>query len=627
MKQTRFLSLGGLILAVLVFIGINFAAQPLLRTARLDLTENKVNTLTAGTRSILNKLEKPIELQFYLSRGALEEFPGLKTYTTRVEELLREYEAESGGKLSVEVIDPVPFSQQEDAAVKVGLQGVPAGNSAGSFYFGLTGTDGSRSEILPFFQPEREQLLEYDISHLIYKLANPKKIRVGLMNTLRMQGGMNRSNPQAGLARPWAITGLLKRTFDLRLLDSTLPEIPSNIDVLMLVQPKLLSEPTLYAIDQFVLRGGRVVAFVDPLSEVAAARNQGEVFLKTEGMRKMLQGWGVDLAHNKVVADLGAAQQVSISRTVKTELIDYVPWHNVQKKQMAQDDVATAQLNSLQLATAGTLSPVEGASTTFKPLIRSTDQAMLIEAGELAYTPDPRRMLANFKPTGEQYVMAARVTGPTTSAFPDGPPLDEEGQPTQPLVSHLAKSNGDINLVVVADSDMLYDRFWVQVSGFFGQQVVKPISNNADMATNAIEQMGGSEDLISIRSRGTYARPFELMEDLRSKAELQFRAKEQELLTQLRTTDEQMKKLQEQRQRGGLSKLTPEQEQQLIDSRQKQLELRKELRQVQFELRRDIEQLQNRLKVINIGLMPGLIAIAAIILVVYRRRQDRRYRG
>ncbi len=628
MKRSPLFSLGGLLLAAAAFVLINLAAAPTLKQARLDLTENKINTLSDGTRAILSSVKYPVTFKFFLSRQALEEFPGLKSYTSRVQELLEEYALESGGQVSLEVVDPIPFSEDEDAAVGYGLQGIPVGASGtGVFYFGMVAETADEKEVIPFFQPERAQLLEYDLSQLLNKLNNPRKIRVGLINTLRMQGGMNKANPSSGLMRPWAITGFLKRTFDLRLLNQNVAEIPDSLDVLILAQPKHLDPAVQYAIDQYVLRGGKVIAFIDPLSEVSAARNQGEVFLKIEGMQRMLRSWGAELGDNKVVADLGAAQQVSISRTVRTELIDYLPWLELGKDQLTQDDPVTSNLNSIQLATAGVLTPMEGATTQFKPLIQSTERAMLIEAAELSYAPDPRRMLANFKPTGERYAMAARLTGPTQSAFPEGPPIGEDGQPVAPLMLHRAESQKDIDVVVIADSDMLYDRFWVQISGRFGQQVVTPVSNNADMLANAVELLGGSAELINIRSKGTYNRPFTLVEELRQDAEINFRAKEQLLRTQLRETEEKLVKLQQSSGRRGSEGPTAEQMAELTQFRQEQLKVRKELRDVQFQLRKDIEQLENRLKVINIGLIPGLIALAAIALAMVRRRRDRRFKG
>jgi len=632
MKRTRFLTLGGLLAAAALFIGINLAAQPTLRSARLDLTQRKINTLSEGSRKILQKIDKPITLKLFLTRSTLENFPGLKTYVKRVQEMLEEYTLAAGDKLKLELVDPAPFSSEEEQASKYGLQEVPIGpNQAGSFYFGLVALRDGRQETIPFFDPDRAQLLEYDISQLIYKLNRPQKIRVGLLNTLRMQGGVNikAAGGGNGFLRPWAIIGLLRRNFDFRLLDTNLTQVPDNIDVLLLVQPKLLDDATLYAIDQFALRGGKVVAFVDPFSEIAAARNQGEVFLKITGMQRMLNSWGLRLEENKVVADLGAAQQVNLNRTHsgRAELISYVPWLELGVKQMAQDDPVTAQLNSIKLATAGSLVPLKNTSATVKPLIHSTKQAMLIDTAPLAYAPEPRRLLANFDPTGDVYTMAARVTGTLHSAFPDGPPVDKDSQqPVAPPDQQLKTSSKPANIVVVADTDMLYDRFWVQISGFYGKPIAKPISNNADLLVNAVEQLGGSEDLISIRSRGTYNRPFTLVEKLRGQAELKFRAKEQELRTQLRKTKDKLAGLQQLAGPGGSDQvLSPAQQQELEKFRQEQIRIRKELRVVQYQLVQSIERLQTLLKVINIGLVPVIIAIIAVVLAIQRRRRDRSY--
>ncbi len=616
--------------ALALFILFNLTAATVLRPARLDLTENRLYTLTEGTAKILQSLEEPITLEFYLARESLRTVPALEAFAQRVENLLEEYARVGGERVRLEKYDPEPFSEAEDRALERGLQGLPT--TAANLYFGLAVvTADGRREVISFFQPDRERFLEYDITRMIHQLAHPQKIAVGLLSALPLTGGADPQNPFA-MQRPWMIGEELRDRFDLRTLPQDSAAIPGEIDVLMVVLPSRFGEKTLYAIDQFVLRGGRALVFVDPFSE-AGARTQGPALDDNPTVAKLLAAWGVAMDYGQVVGDLGSAQQVAAPGQLRSQVIQFLPWLALGEDAPNRDDIISAQLAQINMASAGALRPLSEATTGFVPLLQSSSDAMLIAREEIAFAPDPAQLLARFHSQDERFTLAARVSGALASAFPQGPPpagkdsgqgAGGEEQPAEPP-PHLVRSQIPAQLVVVADSDLLQDRFWVEVGNVLGQRLAIPVAANADLVVNALEQLGGSSDLISVRSRGSYARPFTLVEQIQREAEQRYRAREQELLARLQQTEGRLNELQRQRADASSPVLSPAQERELERFRSEAVRTRQELREVQYRLREDIAELETLLKVFNIGLVPLLIALAAFIAWVVRRHRGRGY--
>jgi len=622
-------SRSGLLGALLLFLLLNVAVSPLLRGLRLDLTEQRLNTLSSGTRHILAGIDKPLTLKFFLSREQIKQVPGLESFAERVATLLDEYANLADGRLTIEQIDPEPFSEAEDEAVQFGLRGVQITAGGDSIYFGLVGELDGRRKVIPFFQPERERFLEYDLSQLLYQLAHPKKLVVGLLSGAPIDGGFT-PGPNPRMRRPWLILDQLRRQFEIRTLPRTAEPITDDVDLLMLVHPAGLDAGTLYAVDQYLLRGGRALVFADPLSEAAAEGNPAGAISSNPDFERMLASWGVEMEPGKVVGDLPQSHKVNYQGRLRTMQINYLPWLNIGRDSLADDDVITSRLGNLNLATAGALRPLKGAKTTFSPLIKSSDQAMLIDAAKIAFAPNPARLLADFKPAGKPFVLAARIDGEIVSAFPDGRPKAGEKQESadkekKTAAEHLATSKGPVHLVVIADSDLLQDRFWVQATNVFGGSLAIPISANADLAANAIESLGGSPDLISVRSRGSYQRPFTLVAELQRKAEMRFRAKEQELTNKLRETETKLNELQRGRDDSGATTLTAEQQRELDRFLAEKVKFRKQLRAVQYQLRAEIDNLEAMLKVFNILFVPGLIALIAFVAWVIRRARGREY--
>jgi ABC-type uncharacterized transport system involved in gliding motility auxiliary subunit len=623
------ISLAGLAVALVLFFAVNMASSALLRGARLDLTENGLYTLSEGTENILATMDEEVTLRFYFSRSLATDYPDLKRYAQRVVELLEEYTSRAGARLRLFVSDPEPFSEEEDRAVAYGMQGVPVNAAGELLYFGLSGTNSTdEEEVIPFFQVRREEFLEYDLTKLIYNLAFPEKKVVGLLSTLPIEGGpFNPMNPRA-IPVPWLIVDQIRQAFEVRTLRATATEIPAEVDILMLVHPQGLSPQLLYSIDQFVLGGGRLLAFVDPHCEAQQVpqdpNNQLAALTadRTSDLGPLLAAWGVELSQQKVVGDRLNAQRVVMGN----QPVEYVAWLRLGEGEVNSDDPVTSNLTKeINMATAGALRALPGASTSFTPIIETSSESMEIDRLQIALQPNPTSLLESFLPGGSPLTVAARVSGPATSAYPDGPPEgapeSEDAPAEEEAVPHRATSEQDINVVLIADADMLQDRWWVNVQNFFGNRIAIPSANNADLVINVLDNLSGSNDLISLRSRARFNRPFDRVAEIRRVAEDRFRNKEQELEQRLRETEEKINELQSQKE-GGVSAiiLSPEQQAEIEAFRAERLDTRKELREVKHQLKKDIERLGSQLKLLNIFVLPLVLPALIALLAMMRSR-------
>ena len=644
----RLMTAAGVALALVLLFAVNILASRTLGPVRIDLTENGLFTLSEGTRNILAGLQDPVTLRFYLSRRELERAPGIGSYADRVRTLLDEYERLSAGKLALHVIDPEPFSEEEDRAVAYGLRGVPLGIDEGVLYFGLVGTNSiDDEEVIPFFTIEREEFLEYDVTKLVHNLTKPKRKVVGLLSSLPVEG----QGPQTALrgpnAPPWMIVEQMRQLFEVRSLAPELAEVPEDVDVLMLVHPRGLPPETVYAIDQYVLRGGRVVAFVDPYSEAQQPGMAGGFMQPISSRRSeidaLLSAWGVTLG-SEVAADLGLAPTVRMDQGGRVVTFDYPVWLNVTPHTFDQDDIVTGNLGNLGFGTPGYLEPAEGATTAFTPLVTTTPQAALFtgERIDAAMASDPRELLDEYEPQGRAYTMIARISGKVGTAFPGGRPLPEpDGEPGEEPVetgeaaetdgagaapkaaAHVSESAGDVQIILVADADVLADRFWVVVEEFLGNRIAVPSAANNALVINAIDNLTGSGDLISVRNRGTFTRPFTRVAALRQRAERAYRAKEQELIARLEETERLLGELEEGNQGNDGVILTDAQRDEIVGFRREKVRIRKDLREVRRRLQADIERLESWLKFANIGLVPILIGVGGLVagFVQVRRRR------
>ena len=625
-----------------IFLIVSIAIISSFPRLRLDLTEDRLFTLAEGTRNIVRNLETPVELLFFYSDEATGDVPQLRAYGNRVQELLREMVIASDGRLSMSVIDPQPFSVEEDLATEFGVQAVPLSQGGQQVYFGLVVLDTQSSErqeagegeknfqTLPLIRPDQEGFLEYEFSRLITMVANPETPVVGLLTELNIDGGFNAATGQP--APSWAIMESIRYLYDVRRLNPFTDSIDEDIDILLVVHPQNLEQQTLYAIDQHVMRGGRLMVFVDPNADSQSQQvmmGGAEFDSLSSDLSPLLSAWGVDYDPERVLADQELALFVTVGQAQRP--ITHLGMIGVQRPGFA-NDIVTAGLEIMNMSSLGALIPRPDARTSFEPLIQSSDKAMLMEGEFFKALTDPSILLDEFEASGERYTVAARITGPASSAFPEGRPAAEPDATAADAVAdadtaaaetestaHIAQSQGSISVIVVADTDFLTDRMWAQLSSMFGQRIVQAFASNGNFVINALDNLGGSADLISIRNRGSYARPFTRVLELQRAADERLRQEETELLQALAETEQQLAALSHGSADGGA--LTPQQEEQIDRFIQQQLETRRKLREVQHQLNDDIESLGSTLKLINTALIPVLLIIAALAMAWLRRRK------
>jgi len=614
----RMLAIGTVALAVVFFVAVNLAVGARFGAARVDLTEDGLFTISDGTRAVLAGIDEPIELRVYYSKSLDRMGPSYANYLRRLRDLLDEYGRISAGKVRVKWYDPQPFSPEEDMAVADGIEPMVVDADGTQAYFGLAGSNATDDiKAFPVLSPARANFLEYDLTRLIYDLAHPDKPVVAVIGDLPLRGS------RFDRFRPWAVVGEIEQFFDLRFLGGDIAKIGDDVKVLMLAQPRGLSEKTLYAIDQFVMRGGRVLAFVDPFAEELAtgappAPGKGAI----DTLAPLFKAWGVDIPADKVVGDRRVALRVQAREQGRTVIVNYLPWIALGPDNLARDDVITTDLERLDFRSAGAIAPREGATTTLEPLVTSTPDVMEIDADKVRLAPDPTGLLADFKPTGKALVLAARVTGPVKSAFPDGPPDAVTDKTIR--AAHRAEASEPLQLVLVADADFLADRSWTRRQSAFGQTFQVPVSNNADFAVNALDNLTGSAGLIAMRGRGLASRPFTVIENMTRAAEARYRTKEKALLDRIEETKKKIRDLQK-NEKEGVVALSAEQQRAIDGFRSELLTSRRALRDVQHELRKDVARIETRIKVLDIWAVPVVVALVAIALALVRRARAARF--
>lgn len=634
---------------------------------RIDLTEDRLYTLSEGTRNIVSNLETPIELRFFYSESATEDQPQIRAYGSRVQELLEEITFASEGKLTLNVIDPEPFSEEEDLATQFGIRAVPVSQGGESIYFGLVASQvvdeadynplaPPAVEALPLIRPDQEQFLEYEFMKLISSVNSPERTVIGLITELDIDGGFNPATGQA--TSPWFVMEMIRQLYDVRRVDINAGSIDEDVDILMIVHPQELSDQMLYAVDQHVMKGGQAIVFLDPNADSLVTRSpQGALIPAGMGsdLEVLLSAWGVEYQDDKVLADNELALRVRMSQNERP--MPHLGMVGVPRANLDQEDIITSRLETVNFASAGALSQSDGATTTFDPLIRSSSDAMLMDAALVENMTDPSILFDEFQSQGTSYVLAARVSGEITSAFPggrpevpddtasddqddadaaqdspdsassDNPAISEsdaaETPEEAPAEMHLAQTQSPANIVVFADTDFLTDRLWVQVAQFLGQRIPQPFANNGDLLINSLDNLSGGADLVSIRSRGTYSRPFTRVIALQREADDRLRTEEADLLNRLSETEAALAELNQDEDGNPLGQLTPEIQAEIDRFNGEMLDTRRRLRDVQFQLTEDIDQLGANLKAINTGLVPVLLTIFALLAHYTRLRRRR----
>ena len=637
-RITNLFPILALVVATLLWIALNIISTHVFKNVRIDLTEDRLYTVSESTISILDSLEETLTLRLFFSEKLSRDLPVFRVYAKRVYGLLQEYQRLSNNKIRLYQLDPEPFSDAEDLAIQNGITGIPLDQTTGEqVYFGLVGTNTlDDKEVIPFFQQNREAFLEYDLSTLIYNLNDPTHTVVGILGSVPFEyGPLGIQGAARGQAQPYAIYTQLQQLFDLRILsqDDIKDGIDPVISVLMIARPRDFTPATLYAIDQFILAGGKALLLLDPFVETLFVPVDTATEIQRQAsLSDLLRAWHIQLDTSTFVADIDQALPTITGTSARN--IPYPAWIQVQRPYLNPDDVVTASLRVIHLASPGSLSSTQtpkpalentqDTSITFVPLILSSPSAYSLTTDHIEKSIDDPRVLLHALQTQsptqspQQYVLAARLSGHFKTAFPDGAPPDSQRSPTTYHYQESAVPQS--SLIIVADTDILEDRFWIRKQNFFGQTVIIPIAENGNFIINALDTLSGSETLIGLR-RGTIShRPFLKIEDIKREAAQLYLTREQELQQQLQRTEEQLQALQNPSQTTTSSTLlTPTERGAMETFRTQAIRIRKELRNVQFQLKKDLESLFELLKMLNIFLMPLLISLFAIFLAVFKR--------
>lgn len=602
--------------------------------ARVDLTKEKVYTLSDGTKAILKKLDTPVTVRFYCTQSeqATPETVFLKGFAKRVEDLLAEFKQAANGKLVIEKFDPQPDSDAEDNARLNGVEGETLSNGE-QFYLGLSVSMVDARETIPFLAPSRERLMEYDIARAISRVIAPAKPVVGIMSPLPVFGMpgnpmMARMGQQG--QQPWVFVNELKKDFEVKRVAMDVEKIDDDVKVLVVIHPREATEKVQFAIDQFIMRGGKVIAFLDALPLIDS-REQNQMFgsIPNAGsnLDKLLKAWGLSFDTSKVVADMNFKMQVG-GRSGQPQ--DAPAFLSLTPEGISQDDVVTGPIDNIWLPFVGAISgtPVEGLKQTV--LLRSTKASQLVD-GFMANLSG-ENIIKEFKPSGTEYHLAVRLSGKFKTAFPNGKPAedkkdesnaqDKQEKPAASTGESLKECKEENAVILVGDADMLYDNFALrQMQSPFGT-LAMPMNGNLNFAQNAIEQMTGDNSLIGVRSRGVQNRPFTLVKRMQAEAEANYRSKIKELEDSLADTQRQLNELQQKKEQGQQRFiLSPEQQAALASFRKKEAEVKIKLKEERKKLRQEIDSLQNRLKWFNIAAMPLAISISGLTLAYFKRKR------
>jgi ABC-type uncharacterized transport system involved in gliding motility auxiliary subunit len=622
--QTILYSTAGVAAVALVLIGFNLITASFKQ--RVDLTEEQAYTLSAGTRAILARLDTPVKLRFYCTQSeqSTPETVFLKDYASRVNDLLAEFQQAAGGKVVIERLDPQPDSDAEDKARFDGIQQQMLSGGE-PFYLGLAVSmlDEKQTVELP---PNRERLLEYDLARAISRIENPKKPVIGVMSALPIWG--QPANPmmmqmgQRG-SEPWVILNELKNDFDVRRVEMTTDKIDDDLNVLLVLHPKDISDAAQYALDQFVLRGGKLIAFLDAYSVVDSRQQNpmmggGMSMGSNSNLEKLLQAWGLSFDTTKVVADVNLLMELQ-SRT--GEPSRQPTWLSITPMELDKDDVTTSEIDNLWVPMIGAFSGTPAAGLKQTVLFKSTTDSQPVEGFMASMAPE--QVLKEFKPSGKEQALAVRLTGKFKTAFPDGKPQAADETNAAPAAAEsLKESKQDGAVILVGDSDMLYDNFSVRkMESPFGTMAMA-MNANLTFAQNCVEQMGGDQNLIQVRSRAVRNRPFEVVKQKEAEANAKFQVEIAKLEEKLQETQRRLNEMQAQKGEGSQRFiLSPEQEKELLDFQKQEAEARKQLKQMRKELNKEIDSLKNNVKWINILAMPLLVSVFGIGLAVVKSKK------
>lgn len=622
-------SLGSILLLAVILVALNYISG--MAYLRADMTAEKLFTLSEGTRSILGQLNDKTRLKFYFSKSLANVPFGYKLYGKRIEEFLGEYVTSSRGMLELEILDPQPDTDVEEWAVKYGLAqaGLPTGEK---FYLGLVAIVADKEEVIPFFTVEREEFLEYDITRAIVQASARGKSTVGVLSPLPVVGG---GMPFPGMQQgeDWLFLKELRKNFEIRKVEANAEEIPSDISLLMVIHPKDLPESTIYAIDQYVVKGGRAIVMVDPACMADNLGDQNNPYMammqRSSDMNKLFKAWGVEYNRGKIAADINMATRVNAG---PQGLIDHPLWLSLNGDAFNRESAVTAKLNSMLMVNAGALSKASGSAHEFVPLITTRDSGSLVDTHQLL--TNPAELVRSLPTTGTRQTLAALVRGTFSSAFSEPPatpaPENEsedakkqrEAAQEARRQKHVAKAEKAGSLMVIADADLLNNDYCVRAINFFGNTLLQPLNDNLAFIANCVDMLAGSEDLIAVRSRGKFARTFTRVEEIEREAQKRWQEEEKALTARLEEIQQRINQLQSQKKDGERLILSAEQREEVERARNEQSETMRRRREIRKLLRQDIESLGTRVTFVNLLLMPLLVALVGAY--VYMRQNSRR---
>ena len=623
-------SIVGVVAVLIILVAINLLGG--FFKVRSDLTQNKLYTLSDGTKKILNKLDTPVEIRFYFSRDNASVPVPLRTYAQQVEDLLAEYQQYSHGKIKVVKLDPKPDSDAEDSANLDGIEGQNL-NLTDKVYLGAVISCLDSKTVLPYLSPDRENLLEYDLSRAISSVANPKKSVIGVMSALPVMGReaqpmMMMRQPQQAM-QPWIFLTELKENYAVREIPMTAAKIEDDISVLVLVHPNGISDQTQFAIDQFLLRGGKMVALLDPYSFVEArmAGSYGGAGPYSSTLSKLLPAWGIQFSETKAVADPLFATQIQREGNPQSDPTIL----SITSDGINKEDALGAAIDDLLLPFAGAFTgkPVEGLKEDI--LVKSTSQAGLVNAALLEAGGDQVRK--SLKSDNISYPIAIRLSGKFKTAFPEGAPKskDEAGpsaspspaaSPTPsptPMEKALKEAKGDGVVLLIGDSDFAYDQIAGRTQQVMTQTVFVPSNGNLNFIQSSIEQLAGDSNLIGIRSRSSGNRPFVVVNKMEAAAEQKYQSKIDELQDNLAQTRQKLASLQTGKQADQKTLLSPEQQAEIKKFQENEAQISQELKQVRKNLRVEIDSLQDTLKWLDIAAMPLIVTLVGLLLAHLKR--------
>ena len=588
-----------ILLSIIIFFSINIITNNMLGYSRIDFTENKLYSLSEGTKKLLKNLDEPIHLRLFISSNLVKDVPQFSTYANRVETILKTYSNISNGKITIETIDPKPFSDEEDRAVGMGINPFNATEMSDSLYFGLAATNSTNGQKnIPMFSPERETFLEYDLTSLISELTQIKKPIVSIIDNLGLSADGRVGKPEQQILKQ------MKEMFKVEMVNESANELDKGTKILMVIHPKFLSDETLYMIDQWVLKGGATLIFLDPYAETELSRQQGMPPMNPRSdLKKLLDTWGIKFDNKQAVLDSEFGFRIARKINGRDVQVTNYPWLNIRGEGLNKNDSTLSNLSTIVMTTAGSLQDTNK-NPILEPIIRSSKKSGVGDA-QKAGNPegDPRDLLSNIKSDNENYTLAGWIKANLNSSF-----INSEDKKDNQLM----KSKNKSNVLIVTDADMLMDRNWLTQRGAF--------ANNGDFVLNIVEKMIGGNALSDLRGKSTSWRPFEKIIELEKIAEEKFLIEEQMLAKKLEGMEDKIRNLTQNNDKD-TDVLSPETIKAIDGFKTEMMATRSQLRNVKFDLRRDVDLLKKWIISINVAILPIVFAAVSLIISLRRKRK------